>query len=687
MSDLSDGKLIFKTKIDNSNVEKDLKVLERKIRSSQESISKMNNAKLPLEKQLESLSGKLETAKKDVEYFRSEMESINKAMAGGTSAEDYMAAASQKPAMAEALKQSEKELAALQKQWEKVNGKVEDYDNKIKDAEESIVRNTEQAGELQRQLVTPNQSKMSESMVKAEKTAGSFGKRIRSIAASALMFNLISKGLRSMVSYMGQALKSNSEYTAQLARLKGALLTAFQPIYTYVLPGLMSVMKVLTAIVSAVGNVLSYLFGSTLADSAKGAKALNQKATAIEAVGDAAQEAEKQLLGFDEINKLSSEDTGSSGGGGGGSTGIDPDFSEFDTEEYKNKIDELTVYLSGALLALGAILAFSGANIPLGIALMAAGAISLAAVIKENWGAMSDELKNAIATVTWLVSGALLAIGAVLAFSGTNIPLGIGLLAAGAIGLVASGSMNWDGIVSTLQGPIGRITAIVSAAALVLGALLTFSGVNIPLGMALMAAGATGLVTVGSINWNALQEKLKSVWNSIKEWFNSNVKQYLTLAYWQEKFSVISDAIGNVFSSVLAWIQNLWSEIVGFFDGFVNTWNSVFGGGGSGGSYGSTGGASAYSMMPETPITRIPALARGAVLPANKPFLAMVGDQKSGTNVEAPLETIKQALAEVLSESGLDVDINFTGSLSQLARVLTPEITKRQRQAERATGS
>lgn len=686
MSDLSDGKLIFKTKIDNSNIEKDLKVLERKIRSSQESISKMNNAKLPLEEQLESLTGKLETAKKNVEYFRSEMESINKAMAGGASAEDYMAAASQKPAMADALKQSEKELAALQKQWDTVNAKVEDYDNKIKAAEESIARNTEQAGELQRQLVTPDQSKMSESMAKAEKTAESFGKRIRSIAASALMFNLISKGLRSMVSYMGQALKSNSEYTAQLARLKGALLTAFQPIYTYVLPGLMSVMKVLTAIVSAVGNVLSYLFGSTLADSAKGAKALNQKATAIEAVGDAAQEAEKQLLGFDEINKLSSEDTGSSGGGGGGSTGIDPDFSEFDTEEYKNKIDELTVYLSGALLALGAILAFSGANIPLGIALMAAGAISLAAVVKENWGAMSDELKNAIATVTWLVSGALLAIGAVLAFSGTNIPLGIGLLAAGAIGLVASGSMNWDGIVSTLQGPIGRITAIVSAAALVLGALLTFSGVNIPLGMALMAAGATGLVTVGSINWNALQEKLKSVWNGIKEWFNSTVKPCLTLAYWQEKFSVISDAIGNVFSSVWEWIQNLWNEIVGFFNGFVGMWNSVFGGGGSGGSYGTTSGASAYSMMPETPITRIPALARGAVLPANKPFLAMVGDQKSGTNVEAPLETIKQALAEVLGESGLDVDINFTGSLSQLARVLTPEITKRQRQTDRAKG-
>jgi len=47
----------------------------------------------------------------------------------------------------------------------------------------------------------------------------------------------------------------------------------------------------------------------------------------------------------------------------------------------------------------------------------------------------------------------------------------------------------------------------------------------------------------------------------------------------------------------------------------------------------------------------IPLLARGAVLPANKPFLAMVGDQKHGTNVEAPLSTIQQAVAQVMAEN------------------------------------
>lgn len=47
-------------------------------------------------------------------------------------------------------------------------------------------------------------------------------------------------------------------------------------------------------------------------------------------------------------------------------------------------------------------------------------------------------------------------------------------------------------------------------------------------------------------------------------------------------------------------------------------------------------------------VPQIPYLAQGAVLPANRPFLAVVGDQTSGTNVEAPLSTIQEAVAGVL---------------------------------------
>ena len=54
--------------------------------------------------------------------------------------------------------------------------------------------------------------------------------------------------------------------------------------------------------------------------------------------------------------------------------------------------------------------------------------------------------------------------------------------------------------------------------------------------------------------------------------------------------------------------------------------------------------------VPYADFPRIPELAQGAVIPPNNPFLAVLGDQASGTNIEAPLDTIKQAVAEVMDQ-------------------------------------
>ena len=65
----------------------------------------------------------------------------------------------------------------------------------------------------------------------------------------------------------------------------------------------------------------------------------------------------------------------------------------------------------------------------------------------------------------------------------------------------------------------------------------------------------------------------------------------------------------------------------------------------------------------------------------------MVGDQRNGTNVEAPLETIKQALAEVMAQyGGGNVEVVFTGDLAALGRVLAPVVSKAQRDNDRGKG-
>jgi len=85
----------------------------------------------------------------------------------------------------------------------------------------------------------------------------------------------------------------------------------------------------------------------------------------------------------------------------------------------------------------------------------------------------------------------------------------------------------------------------------------------------------------------------------------------------------------------------------------------------------------------------VPYLATGAVIPPNAPFCAVLGDQKHGTNIEAPLETIKEAVRGELANLRLELppmEINFSGDLAALARVLTPNITKEQRRNTIARG-
>lgn len=59
-----------------------------------------------------------------------------------------------------------------------------------------------------------------------------------------------------------------------------------------------------------------------------------------------------------------------------------------------------------------------------------------------------------------------------------------------------------------------------------------------------------------------------------------------------------------------------------------------------------------FKRVPKASRFIIPKYARGAVIPPNREFLAVLGDQKSGTNVEAPLATIVQAMQIALASNG-----------------------------------
>jgi hypothetical protein len=191
------------------------------------------------------------------------------------------------------------------------------------------------------------------------------------------------------------------------------------------------------------------------------------------------------------------------------------------SDKLAKTLTTVTAVLGGFLLAIGAVLAFGGVNVPLGVGLMAAGAVSLATAATINWKFLNGDMENALSIMTGIISGALLAIGALFAFTGVSVGLGIALMAAGAVGLATTVALNWDSMPTKLKKVIADLTTIVSNAAIVVGAMLAFSGANIPIGMALMAAGAVGLVAAGQLNWESTSGQVKRTLNTLTQFVSS----------------------------------------------------------------------------------------------------------------------------------------------------------------------
>lgn len=204
------------------------------------------------------------------------------------------------------------------------------------------------------------------------------------------------------------------------------------------------------------------------------------------------------------------------------------------TDKTQTVIADIMETVGVGLLAIGAIIAFSGANIPLGIGLMIGGAALLASAVALKWKALKQNIGSVIADILQKIGGALIVIGAVLAFSGIALPLGIGLIAAGAVSLLVGQGMseiNWDKLKGKVSSIVSTMLGIVGKALLVVGAILAFSGVALPLGIGLMVAGAGSLLvgTAMRVDWNALPNQIKKVMNGIITWVEKGINKVINL--------------------------------------------------------------------------------------------------------------------------------------------------------------
>ena len=719
----ADGSVVFSVNLDDKDAQKELNKLVKKIDTLNDKIYQKQQEKIPLAKQSAEIAGNLDAAKATLDSMHSGKEFFT----------------------ADSIKTQEGTVKSLQKEYDAVTAKVEKMDASIQADTANLNKMKTKAGELTEKISSTKNGVfgMGEATKKADEYMSRFVNRVKKLALRAFVFTLITMALSVVRDYVWKVIQVNDEAAEAIGRLKGALLTLAQPLLSVIVPAFTALVNILTKVISVIANIVSMLFGTTAKKSEAAAKGLYKEADAIGSVGSAAKEAKGNLASFDEINTIS---TSSSGGGAASALAdrLSPVFEQFTTDEYKAKIDELTAYLSGALLALGAILCFSGANIPLGIALMAAGAIGLVSLIKENWNAMSDRLRAALTNVLSVLglfalaigailclSGAniplgiglmlagaamlgtavalnwnavndktkntlsalmmalgmtLLAIGAVLCFSGANLPLGIGLMIAGAASIAASVAMNWNTAPEKTKAAIKSLMGSIGVSLIAIGAVLCFSGANLPLGIGMMIAGGAAIAAASDLDWSALLTKLKEMWQNIKQWWSASVSKFFTADYWKALGRRIIDGLLSglkaAWESVKTWVSN---AVNWFGNKFVEAQNSIarsnsgrsgrFGSGRSGG-YGSS-----RQSIPGINRAIVPALARGAVIPPNKEFLAVLGDQKSGTNIETPLATMVDAFKQAMAESGGTTTVVIQLDGKEIARSTVKNINNMTRAA------
>lgn len=311
---------------------------------------------------------------------------------------------------------------------------------------------------------------------------------------------------------------------AQLTQAARAIGNIFIPALNAILPYAIAVVQVVREIANALANLVGFKLTevdySGVNSAAVGAGSL---ADNLDDAAGAAKKLKQYTAGFDELNVFAPNTGSGSGAGAGGAGGFDFDLPTYDflgdavqtrIGEIKKMIEdtlaEITTIVSGFMLAVGAILVVTGVNIPLGVGLMAAGAVGLAATVGLNWTAMSSELASTLALITGVVGGFLLALGAIMAFSGANLPLGIALMALGGASLVSAAVINWHNSDRHLTDALTTLTGVLAGASLAVGAMLAFTGVATGLGIALMAVGAVTLVSAAALNWNSIPDALAS---------------------------------------------------------------------------------------------------------------------------------------------------------------------------------
>lgn len=730
----ADGSIIIDTRINNKGAEADLKLLQAKVKSTAQQISALEKSYTSAFQKRSVLGESLKQARADAAATARELSRLNTAL-------DAQRGAGLTPA-AEDIKRSDRLAATLDKQKAKIQEMSREYRQQKKLLDTMQDQHTALTARLEQEQAAAQKAssayggkKDKGSAAKQITTASNamekFGRRLSGIVSGALLFNVISSGLSSLVGWMGSALQSTDAFGQALRNLQGAASVAAAPLIDALGNALAYVINLLATGISYLARFISMLTGKSLSAMKSSAKAMNSYGAAAGSAAKETEKATRSLAGFDEITRLDAPQEDASGGGAGGSSGPNYDFVDQTGAGFSSLLDAVKGFWDQFTASLApSIAAWSAAWEQIETTAMAAWP-QIQAAASGLWTNALQPLLDYL-TGTW-------APGMINAFSQAFAPI-VGDVLSGAIVVWADLFTWWCGIltdgINNIVVPVmdllmyvwqGAMEGIQTAWSqygqpLVDGVITWFRGMESALSNLYYTIIEPIIANVIDLLKRLWDDHLKQLWDDVVAMILS-MGQYLLdgwnnilwpLINWlistfgplftdvfnacagaiETGVGLIVDAIDlavyafkgilNFMSAVFrgdwaaAWeaisatVTGVWERIVGAVKGYINgilraingmisaianalnrlnftvpSWVPGIGG---------------QSVGFNVTAPQIPYLAQGAVIPPNREFMAVLGDQSHGTNVEAPLATIQQAVADVMQD-------NLDGELAALEAI------------------
>lgn len=759
---MADGSIILDTRINNKGAYAELKELQAKAKSTAQQVAALdrqintaNSKHLALGKELSDAQSKAESTAAELESVNEQLRSFVQRRAAiekqrDSSLTPEAANLKAQEFVGQHFASDAAKASELQGALDKLQQSIPGLTAKYTEQESALAGLQDQHAALAAQLATEEQAVTRQSslagkaqiaataVARTSKAVGQLGRRLAGIVSGALVFNLISSALRSVVNVMGTTIAKTNGVSTALGKLKGAAATAAAGLASALSPAIIGLLNLLTSLINGFLRLLSLLTGKSISSMKQTAKGINAVGSAAGSTSKQADKAKRSLAGFDEIERLDAK-TGSSGGAnynfdhiasplGGITDKLKNFWSTFQTllapsvaawsaawEQIRNAasavwpevqqaalafwnegLSPLLTYLSGTF-APGVINAFSEAFAPIvggvastaiyvladlftwacGIGTDAINGVLIPALdlLLQIWQDLMSGIKTA-----WDTYGQPLMDGVILAFQ--NLEDLATLLWETIVkpilqNLISVLQQLWSSHLKPLWDDILLLVASVANCLLDL-----WNNLLAPVAKWIIATFGPAFAEV----FNAIADVVGVAVGSIADAIDLAVvvlrglTDFLSAVFrgnWDAAWQAIGNTVSTVWdkmtnaiktavNGIIGFINRMISAVVTGINAVINALNGlsfdlpdIFGGGHVG-----------FNISTLT-APQIPYLAQGAVIPANREFLAVLGDQNHGTNVEAPLDTIKQAVAEVMEDLQAGQMAGFEAVVSVLREILS----------------